>query len=580
MIGLLAVVIVIVAVTLYKFSGRQILQTANQNQTNFVKPFQSMRLTRLTSSGKVKHAAISPDGKYVVHVVQDGEHESLWMKQVSSPASEVQIRAPEDLSYLGLTFSPSGDEIYFNAWDRKNPQEPFTLYRMPTLGGATGKLVSDIDSLVTFSPDGQQMAYMRGSPIKGELALLVANNDGTAERTIGSRKLPARMSLVGPAWSPDGKSIVYSVDSVDGALSYVTLIERQLGDGSEKRITSKQWWRVERLVWMRDGSGLILVAREEIGSPSQIWYLSYPSGQANRITNDLKDYYTVSLTADTSALLTVESEQIANIWVLPNDNLLRAKQITTSKFDGSEGLSWTPDGKIVYASRASDKLDLWIIKADGTAQKQLTTNSGNNRRPSVSSDGRYIVFTSDRTGTDHIWRINIDGSDARQLTNGEGERNAVVSPDSQWVLYQLMFSRTGVWRVAIDGGEAKQLVDKPTRGIAISPDSKLLASAYFEPRTIKTAIYNFEGGEPLKIFDFNGMPLCWTRDGRALAYVDQRRTPTIVSSQPIDGGQQKQIDFSPDRVFGFAWSNDGKSMAVARGSLIQDVILISNAKEQ
>ena len=92
-----------------------------------------MKMVRLTSTGKVTDAAISPDGKYVVHVVNDGEQQSLWMKQVSSPTSEVQINAPADFSYLGLTFSPSGDDLYFNAWDRKNP---YALYRMSVLGGA------------------------------------------------------------------------------------------------------------------------------------------------------------------------------------------------------------------------------------------------------------------------------------------------------------------------------------------------------------------------------------------------------------------------------------------------------------
>ena len=118
-------------------------------------------------------------------------------------------------------------------------------------------------------------------------------------------------------------------------------------------------------------------------------------------------------------------------------------------FDGREGISWTPDRKIVYAAPASGHLDLWMVEANGTGQKQLTADAGNNRRPSVSLDGRHVVFVSDRTGKDHVWRSDIGGSNARQLTNGYGEWNPECSPNGQWVLYQMRFGKENVWKVLI-----------------------------------------------------------------------------------------------------------------------------------
>src|SRR5207237_6793511 len=88
---------------------------------------QTMKIARLTSTGKATAAAISPDGKYVVHVVDDGDQQSLWMRQVSI-SSNVQISPPADVSYLGLTFSPSGDYLYYIMWDKKNP---YALYQRP-----------------------------------------------------------------------------------------------------------------------------------------------------------------------------------------------------------------------------------------------------------------------------------------------------------------------------------------------------------------------------------------------------------------------------------------------------------------
>src|SRR5947209_709501 len=82
-----------------------------------------------------------------------------------------------------------------------------------------------------------------------------------------------------------------------------------------------------------------------------------------------------------------------------------ARQISTGRFDGASGLSWTPDGRIVFTSEASGNLDLWIMDGDGGNRKQLTTDSHSDITPSVSPDGRFVVFTSNRTGADHIWRM-------------------------------------------------------------------------------------------------------------------------------------------------------------------------------
>ena len=533
-----------------------------------------MKIARLTSTGKATDAAISPDGKYVVHVVDDGEQQSLWLRQVST-SSNVQINPPADVSYFGLTFSPGGDYLYYVAWDKKTP---FALYQMPVLGGAARKLVTDIDSVVTFSPDGKQFAFLRGYPSQGEIAVLVANADGTAERKLATHGLNSD-ALGDPAWSPNGKVIAYPAESTDA--NGKTLFEVQVADGSVKPISSQRWWRVENVAWLRDGSGLVFIARESVASPSQIWYLSYPGGEAHRITNDLNDYLSMSLAADSAALVTVKSEQVSNIWIAPNDDARRASQVTHTKFDGVEGISWTPDGKIVYASGASGNLDLWMIEANGTGQKQLTADAGNNSRPSVSSDGRYVVFMSDRTGTNHVWRIDIDGSNARQLTNGTGEWDPQCSPDGKRVIYQLMSGKTPLWEVPIDGGESVQIINKTSSGVAISPDGKWIASGYFQPTEVKTAIYPIEGGEPHRILDLSGYYYFrWTPDGRALAYVDNKY-PSDISSQIIDGGPSKQLtNFKSDLIFSFAWSRDGKQLALARGTVNKDVVLISNFRDQ
>src|ERR1022692_3810940 len=85
-------------------------------------PFQRAEITRLTTSGKVTRAAISPDGRYVAYVTDEGSlfsRETLWVRQVGT-GSDVQIVPLADVRYGGLTFSPDGDFLYVTQSESKD----------------------------------------------------------------------------------------------------------------------------------------------------------------------------------------------------------------------------------------------------------------------------------------------------------------------------------------------------------------------------------------------------------------------------------------------------------------------------
>jgi Tol biopolymer transport system component len=530
-----------------------------------------MKITRLTSTGKARYAAISPDGRYVVHVVDEDGQQSLWMRQVA-PSSNVQIVPPANFSYGGLSFSPDGNYIYYLVAEL----DYAVLYQRPMLGGAARKLIVDIDSGITFSPDNKQFAFLRGNPGKREVALMLANADGTAERALTVRKHPDSFPDFGaaPAWSADGTIIITPAGSADAGGPYMMLVEVSVADGAVKQITSGRWSEVGQIVWLRDGSGLVFSAKEQPSSPSQLWHISYPSGEAHRITNDLNDYLGVSLTANSTALVTVQSERSSNIWVAPDQEPSRASQITFSNLDGRGRITWTPDDKIVYASLTSGNSDLWIMDADGSNQKQLTVDARDNRSPAVSPDGRYIVFISDRSGSAHIWKMEIDGSNPEQLTNGVGEEWPTCTPDGKWVIYASGLDWT-LWKVPIGGGGHEQVTHSYLGVIPrISPDGKLVAAD--DNGIVK--VYPFEGGGPIKVFN-NLFRFSWAPSGRALEYIDQSRSN--INSQALDGGPPKQLtNFKSGVIGGFARSRDGKKLALSRGTLTNDVVLISDFRAQ
>jgi serine/threonine protein kinase len=571
LITILLIFTLAAALTLYKHFDH------GRSESRYGANSQKMELRKLTSNSRATIAAISPDGKYVVHSQEDAGRQSLWLKQVAT-LSEVQIVPPAEVEYFGSTFTPDGSYLYY-VMEEKNRSSG--VYQIPAVVGTPRKILQGInDGPITLSPDGKRLAFVRLNPGQSEPSLWTANADGSGERKLATPKRPEGFDLEGGlAGSPDGRVIACSVGGVDAGGHTVVGIDVESGE--QKSLTPRRWREGGQVAWRTDGGGLVLVADE------QVWQLSYPGGEARKITNDANQYIGISLTADSGALVTVQLDNESSIWVAPSDDVGSAHPVTSGVYEGFRGLSWTPDGKIVYDSMASGNWNIWLMAADGTGRKQLTADVGCcNGQPSVSADGRYIVFPSGRTGTVHIWRINIDGSDPHQLTNGPGDWPE-CSPDGKWVVYTSYASGLpNLWKVPIEGGDPVPVTDMISNVPAISPDGKLIAfrSVDAADQRIKISVISFEDGRLLKAFDIQPTTIIWgdfrvlrwTPDGGGLAYIDTRTGAANIWARPLDGGPEWQLtDFKSEQIFKFAWSRDGKHLAVTRGAMMKDVILIS-----
>jgi eukaryotic-like serine/threonine-protein kinase len=557
--------------------------------------FQAAKFTRLTTNGKVKLAAISPDGRYMVHVVDDAGQESLWIRHVATQ-SNVQIVPPAKAHYYGLTFSPEGNYVYFLRRNEGGGSFVRILYQTPVLGGAIQKVWEDVDSPVTFSPDGKQFAFVRLEGPVGASSLLIGNADGSGERKLVTKKDPDGFGIGGPAWSPDGRVIACAVrHPVAGREAEpAELAEVNVADGTERPITSHRWRYIDQVAWLPDSGRLLLSAADTSSAFfDQLWDVSRSSGEARRITNDLSFYHGISLTADSDSLLTVQADDLSNLWVAPGGDANHAKQISSGKYDGLAGVAWTSDNKIIYATL---NYDIWVADADGGNARLLTVDEHNNRMVSVTSDNRYIVFESWRGGSpgisgSQIWRTDIDGSNPKRLTNGKGSNSSpAVSPDGKWIVYDSDISgKEALWKISIDGGEAAQFTNEYSFAATISPDGKSIAyihrAGLNDP--FKIAIIPLEGGQPKKEFDiipgvnpfYYGRQFRWSPDGRALHIIVNRDGVDNIWSQAIDGGQPvKLTDFKSDRIFAFDWTHDGKELLLARGTATTDAVLISNVK--
>ncbi len=548
-----------------------------QRQRSPTISLETANFTRLTTTGNATGAAISPDGKWLVHVQDDGELKSLWLRQVAVANSNTQIVPPAHVGFHGLAFSPDGNYVYYAV--RQEHEAAPILYQVPVLGGTPRKLLTGVNSSISFSPDGKQIAYFQF--YEDEDRLMIANADGSGQKQLAMRhgdEYFYQGEFSGVSWSPDGKTISTPIASTRE--NYMSVATVSVATGEVKSLTPRRWFQVKQAMWFDSGT-ILATAEERSGEAFNIWQISYPSGAAQKLTNDLNSYPTISLTADAGLIAAVKSELDNNIWVLPAFDVARAIQVTQGRNLVARP-AWTPDGKLVCPIKAPVGGDLYLVDLISGSRKQLTADAGDNLQPSVSPDGRYIVFMSDRAGAPHIWRMDIDGSNVKQLTDKQYDDDPNLSPDGKWVVYMSCLNKCTIWKVSIDGGQPVQVTDKASESPVFSPDGKQIACMYLEQPNaqFKLAILSSEGGPPVKAFTFptgGTTNLGWTVDGRALIYGVTQKGVTNLWAQPIDGSPPKQLtNFASERIFSFDLSRDGKQVALARGTQSSDVVLISN----
>ncbi|MDM7920929.1 MAG: winged helix-turn-helix domain-containing protein [Pyrinomonadaceae bacterium] len=551
--------------------------------SNAVNPLAGGRFTRLTNNGRVRIAALSPDGNRFAYVTRDGGRHTLWTGDVNG-GEHIRLRPESDEEYIDLAFDPGSGSLLFSV--RASADADPVLYRMPSLGGPVERLRVSVENF-SLSSDGQWLAF--ASKMDGEAGkTLIAKAPLNGGENITIAEIEGLLLKDSLSWSSDGTQIAVIVGT--GFESYSEIVFLSASGGELRRIRRPEWQEIGQIVWTEGDGGLIVTALERTSWAAvpqlHLYHIDLATDAATPITNDLSTYGTVLDYSRTSnRLLTIERRQMNNVWVAPAEDLSAARSITNSSFgryDGLWGLGWTHDGKLIYTTSDTRSQVIAQMNADGTEQKLLTSPGSVDSALAVSPDGTFVTFHSRRSGRFNIWRMGIDGSDVRQLTFTDNAFQPFVSPDNVWIYYKDMSNGAGgLARVPANGGAAEVLTSDGASWGRFSPDGKTIAAGIFTDR-LTVALYSAADHSLIRKFkapptatSFVGIG--WMPDGRSVIYRDMEAGYWI---QPIEGGEPQRLEKMPEELlYNFSWSNDGKYFAFVRGQDIRDVVLLSPAKD-
>ena len=546
--------------------------------------FEHFTVMPVTETGKASLAAISPDANYILNVQVDGGQQSLWLRNVPTK-SNTQIVPPSDDRYYSVNFSPDGNSIYFTK-DEKSEKYVYSLYRAPVLGGSPERIIHNIDSSISFSPDRARIVFIRKKANEGEGDLMIANVDGSGEKLLS--KQDTRMN--DPAWSPDGKWIITSEYILDkSAFSALDLFDASTG---EKKTFKKSDMSFSSPVWLPDQSGILVVTsgRESNFNRTQIGLISYPQGEYRPITNDTNSYPIISLSADGKTIATVQSQYFGTLQTASYDGKAAGKPVTVSSRPPTGWFGWTYDGKLL----AEQENGIYLMNADGSNRAAVLHDDFASFAPISCDHGRYIIFGSasrDGGNSLNIWRADAGGGNLKQLTTGSDDEPAMCSPDGKWLVYASYDSGKFVAKkVSVDGGTPTQLSDSLlTCGcVNVSPDGKYLAFQT-QPTTggpIVIKILDFETLQPVKEIPRDpraGGEIRYTSDGKTIGYPIRENGLYALWVSPVDGTPGHRVtEFEADHISDFHWTLDNKTLGLLRTHTESDVVLLrdSGAKKQ
>jgi eukaryotic-like serine/threonine-protein kinase len=541
-------------------------------------PFEHFSIENLTNNGHVSLAMLSPDGKYLLHVRDVDGLQSLWLRHIPT-GSNTQVVAPAATRYQGLTFSPDANYIYFVRRD-ESEHTIAVLYSAPMLGGSPRLVVKDVDSPITFSPDGKKFAYLREHHDTPNFDLFLVNSDGTPDRAIFSNVLISTDSAV-PAWLPDGKIAIPIVQTSKGSLGGLLSVDVATGKREELEAASKRVYYEP--AWLPGADGLVVTSISGTlqSFSRQLGVLSYPKGEFRALTTDTNDYYRPSVSVDGKSIVATQSHFVYELDIAAAAKPDQGKQVPLMSQQPIFEWNWTREGKLLIPQSGA----LLAVTATGEQSTVLSDGKGAADQSVVCGNSVvYRLLSSTAGAAINLWKADASGTNPMQLTSGRNERHPQCSPDGKWVYFVEQTENQALKRVPLAGGNVETVIEEPSDGYVLSPDGKMTAQLDVRELDHKLVLNVFDiENRKMTYRDIDQRasdPINFSADGKAILYTVRQKGVDNLWLQPLDGSEHRELThFTAERIVRFKISFDGSQIALERGHSESDAVLLQDTPQ-
>jgi eukaryotic-like serine/threonine-protein kinase len=547
-------------------------------------PFSSMSVSQITNTGTLERIALSGDGKFLAEVKNDAGQRTVWIRNLATN-TDTQILSAFPSQYLGLTFSPDANYLYFT---RETPDNSVVsrIYTMPVFGGTPRQIVLDVDSAPSLSPDGSRFVYLRWTQDRKDRysEIHIADKDGSNDQLLYTSIDKAEA----PVWSPRGNEIAWievtgttaaAVKILDRASKRVRTIAQPRGTAFDRKDQG-----YSDLAWLADGRHLVFLYSKPHSDREQIGILDIPGNGFHTLTNDVNAYSELAITADGKTLATVLTNVDSNLAYYKGDG---GKMISSTPLRITPtSLAWADEDHLFLITRGIGISQL--ERTAGTVQPIDTGDLDIGRYIDTCQDG-HILFTAipKDGGERRLFRMNGDGSEITQLTDAGSVRDPFCTPDSRKAYFTIRDDAdvllAAIWSVPLAGGTPRKEFEGHTlNNFLLTRDAKFVGLIVVHNLADTLEIVDLSSHQvvhriPLDLsYSEGGSPL-FSPDGKAIVEGAISNGGNTLRYEPIDGSPAHfLINPTHNTITDFAWSTSGSKLGVLQLRKSSDVVLITD----
>jgi serine/threonine protein kinase len=546
-------------------------------------PFTSISLSQITNTGTLENVALSGDGKFLAEVKNDSGQRTLWIRNIATN-TDTQILAAFPSDYVGLSFSPDANYLYFARGTAENTALR-SLFLMPTFGGTPRQLIHDIDSSPSLSPDGSRFVYLRWTPGQNDhySEIHVANKNGTNDQIVYTSSGTAEA----PAWSPQPNQIAWIEqigpgDSVINVLDLVSKAKSSIAQPKDSLFGPTR--SGSNLAWLPDGKHLLVLYYKAHSDRGQVGIVGLTAGDFHTVTNDVNAYSQLAVSADGKTMATVLTNEDSGLAYYKADGgaLISSTPLRITP----TMLAWADEDHLLLITRSAGISK--VERATGTLQPIDTGDIDAGVFITTCPNG-VVLFTGIPKGgaETRLFRMNGDGTGITQLTNTGIAHMPYCTPDSRLAYYTLRERGGGAvvtfWSVPVSGGTPHQELKGLSNGrfFVVSRDAKFVSAESLETADVFMAlITDIHTGQILHQLPLDmsalGM-ISFSPDGKAIVRKVVSNGGHALQYQPIDGSPPHLlISPAPEDLTAFTWSPSGNLLGVLQLRTSSDVVLIND----